>query len=372
VPVLKKLGFIVNPIAGIGGRVGLKGSNGTEIVRKAFALGAEPPAPQRAVELLLGLSPVKRKISLITYPREMGEEEATKASFDPKVIGKILSGQTTAEDTKRAAKQMRDLGVDLIVIVGGDGTIRDTYEVLGENVPILGVPAGVKMHSAVFSTDPKAAAELVMKFLWEELPLREAEVMDVDEEAYRAGMVSAKLYGYMLVPYEPSLMPGMKLASLEAEAEAEQQAAMAKHIVETMEPGVVYLLGPGTTTRAVAEELGEDKTLLGVDVIRDKKIVLRDANEKQILEEIEGKEAKIIVSPIGGQGFIFGRGNQQLSPEVIRHVGKDGVWVLATPQKLTTTRVLRIDTGDAKLDAEFRGYIKVLTGYRQTRMVKVV
>jgi predicted polyphosphate/ATP-dependent NAD kinase len=244
--------------------------------------------------------------------------------------------------------------------------------VVKNELPVLGVPAGVKMHSAVFTADPKTAAEDVMKFLWEELPLREAEVMDVDEEAYRAGRVSAKLYGYMLVPYEPSLMPGMKLASLEAEAEAEQQAAMAKHVVETMEPGVVYLLGPGTTTRAVAEELGEDKTLLGIDIIRDKKILMHDANEKQILEEIEGKEAKIIVSPIGGQGFIFGRGNQQLSPEVIRRVGKEGVWVLATPQKLTTTRVLRVDTGDAKLDAKFHGYIKVLTGYRQTRMVKIV
>jgi predicted polyphosphate/ATP-dependent NAD kinase len=369
---MKKLGLIINPIAGMGGRVGLKGTDGKEILKKALALGAKPISPERAIETLKELHPLREKISLITYPCEMGEDEARKAGFIPKVIGEITPGQTTAEDTKRAAAELRRFGVDLLLFVGGDGTARDIFDVVKNELPVLGVPAGVKMHSAVFTADPKTAAEDVMKFLWEELPLREAEVMDVDEEAYRAGRVSAKLYGYMLVPYEPSLMPGMKLASLEAEAEAEQQAAMAKHVVETMEPGVVYLLGPGTTTRAVAEELGEDKTLLGIDIIRDKKILMHDANEKQILEEIEGKEAKIIVSPIGGQGFIFGRGNQQLSPEVIRRVGKEGVWVLATPQKLTTTRVLRVDTGDAKLDAKFHGYIKVLTGYRQTRMVKIV
>ena len=369
---MKKLGLIVNPIAGMGGRVGLKGTDGKETLKKALGLGAKPIAPERAVEALKGLYPVKEKISLITYPHEMGEDEAKKAGLAPKVIGKIIPGRTTAEDTKRATAELQKLGVDLLLFVGGDGTARDVFDVVKNELPVIGVPAGVKMHSAVFTVDPKAAAEDVMKFLWEELPLREAEVMDVDEEAYRAGRVSAKLYGYMLVPYEPSLVQGMKLASLEAEAEAEQQAAMAKHVVEAMEPSIVYLLGPGTTTRAVAEALDEDKTLLGVDIICDKKIVLRDANEKQILGQIRGRGAEIIVSPIGGQGFIFGRGNQQLSPEVIRRVGKENVWVLVTPQKLTATPVLRVDTGDAKLDDEFRGYIKVLTGYRQTRMVKVV
>ncbi|PIU12629.1 MAG: ATP-NAD kinase [Hadesarchaea archaeon CG08_land_8_20_14_0_20_51_8] len=369
--MLKKLGLIVNPIAGVGGRVGLKGSDGMEIVKKAFAMGAELVAPRRAAELLAALIPIKQKFSLITYPREMGEDEAREVGFDPVVVGKIIPRQTTAEDTKRAAREMRDLGVDLILVVGGDGTIRDTYDVLGTDMPILGIPAGVKMHSAVFAADPRAAAESVMKFMWDELPLCEAEVMDIDEEAYRSGRLSAKLYGYMLVPYEPGLMQGMKLASLEAQAEVGQQEAIAKHVVEAMEPGVVYLLGPGTTTRAVAEALGEKKTLLGVDIIRDRKIVVRDANERQILEQLGG-EARIIVSPIGGQGFIFGRGNQQISPKVVKKVGNENILVIATPQKLSSTPTLKVDTGDAKLDEVFRGYIKVITGYHQSRMVKVI
>ena len=366
-----KLGLIVNPIAGMGGRVGLKGTNGEEIIKKALALGAEPVAPKRAVEMLRELRFLREKFELLTYPREMGEDEAREAGFEPKVIGSITPGHTTAEDTKRAAREMFESGVDLIVAVGGDGTIRDVQDAVGKSAPILGVPAGVKMHSAVFSTDPKAAAETVMKFLWGELPLREAEVMDVDEEAYRAGRVSAKLYGYVLVPYEPSLIQGMKLASLEAEIEAEQQVAVAKHVTEVMEPDVVYLLGPGTTTRAVAEALGEEKTLLGVDIVCNRRVLARDVNERQILEQIEGKRAKIVVSPIGGQGFIFGRGNQQLSPEVVRLVGKDNVVVIATPQKLASIPTLRVDTGDAELDRVFKGFIQVVTGYRQTHVVKI-
>lgn len=368
---MKKLGLVVNPIAGMGGRVGLKGTDGLGILKKAISLGAEPVAPGRAVEMLRKLVPVKDKFVLITYPQEMGENEAREATLDPKVIGKIAAGGTTSEDTRRAAGEMTREEVDLMVVVGGDGTMRDVLDVVGKDVPLLGVPAGVKLHSAAFSTGPEAAAETVLKFLWEELPLQEAEVMDVDEEAYRVGRLSAKLYGYVMVPYEPSLLQGSKVASLEAEAEADQQAAIAKHVVEHMEPDTIHLLCPGTTTRAVAEALGEEKTLLGVDVVRDRKIVATDVNERQILEIIEGKKAKVIVSPIGGQGFIFGRGNQQISPEVIRKVGKANVLVIATPRKLSAIRELKVDTGDPELDKDFKGHIRVVAGYGIVRMVPV-
>jgi predicted polyphosphate/ATP-dependent NAD kinase len=238
-------------------------------------------------------------------------------------------------------------------------------------VPVVGIPAGVKMHSAVFAVDPSAAAGIIMKFLWGELPLREAEVMDIDEEAYRQGRLSAKLYGYLLTPYEPNLVQGVKEASW-MDIERDQQAAIAKYIVEEMKPDVVYILGPGTTTKAVSEELGiQDSTLLGVDLVHNYKLLARDVNERQILRAIEGKSAVIIVSPIGGQGFIFGRGNQQISPEVIRRVGKNNIWVLATPQKLMLTPTFRVDTGDAELDRELRGYIRTITGYRESRMVRV-
>ncbi|MEW6222196.1 MAG: ATP-NAD kinase family protein [Candidatus Hadarchaeota archaeon] len=369
---MKKIGLIVNPIAGMGGRVGLKGTDGEAVLEKARELGARPVSPERAVRMIRKLATFKGSFSIVTYPNEMGKDEVKAAGLDAEVIGSITPGRTRAEDTKVAAREMARLEVDLILVVGGDGTLRDVHDSVGQDVPVLGVPAGVKVHSAAFSTSPEAAAETVTKFLWEELPLKEAEVMDVDEEAYRSGRLSAKLHGFVLTPYEPTLLQGTKLASLEVEEEAEQHGAIAKQVIESMEPEKVYLLGPGTSTRAVAEALGEEKTLLGVDAVKNGKIIHRDLNEKAILNLLEGVKAVIIVSPIGGQGFILGRGNQQLSPEVVRKAGKENIWVIATPHKLSQTLALRVDTGDLALDQELKGYVRVIAGYRESRMVRTL
>lgn len=363
-----RLGLIVNPIAGMGGRVGLKGTDGEEILAKALELGARPVAPARAVEFLRELARLGAGFRLLTYPGSMGEKEAGEAGLVPEVVGRI-SERTTAEDTRRAAAELVEDGVELLLFVGGDGTARDVQAAVEERVPVLGIPAGVKNYSAVFASTPRAAAELVIKFLRGEVPLRRAEVMDVDEEAYRSGRLYARLYGHLLIPYEPVLVPGAKQAS--GEEEQDQQEAIAKYVAELVEPGVTYILGPGSTLEAVARALGVKKTLRGVDVFRDGRMVLADANEAQLLREAEAGKCVILVSPLGGQGFILGRGSQQISPEVIRRVGKGNVWVLATPQKLSDTQ-LRVDTGDPELDEEFRGYLKVITGYREFRVCRVI
>jgi predicted polyphosphate/ATP-dependent NAD kinase len=368
---MKKLGLIINPIAGMGGTVGLKGTDGEKILLKAIKLGAELVAPARSIETLRALSPVKSAFELITYPYEMGEDEAKKCEFSPTVIGSIRSGKTTALDTKRAVKNMMEIGTDLILFVGGDGTARDIYEAVEDKVPVLGIPAGVKIFSAVFSVDPQAAARIAMRFMWDELPLREAEVMDVDEKAYRKGKLSSKLYGYMLIPYEPHLVQGVKVPSLLTEGERSNQLAIAKYMVEEMEPNVVYVIGPGTTTRKILEVIGGKKTLLGVDLVCNKKLIAKDVNEKQILERIKGRSAKIIVTPIGGQGFIFGRGNLQISPRVIKGVGKEQIIVVSTKHKLMDLKNLRVDTRDSNLDAVLRGYIRVITDYREEAVIRV-
>lgn len=368
---MAKLGLIVNPIAGLGGRVGLKGTDGEDVIKKALDLGAAPLSPARAIEALQVIKRSGLKFELITYPAEMGADEAREAGIGTRTIGDIVSGKTTAEDTKRATREMLAENVDLILVAGGDGTMADVIEVIDMRVPILGVPTGVKMHSAVFANTPKAAGEIAARFLRDGLPLREAEVMDIDEEAYRQNRLSAKLEGFAKVPYEPTMIQATKEGS--TGYELADQKAIARWIFELMEKGRTYILGPGTTTRAVAEELGiYDSTLLGVDIIRDYKMVAKDVNEEQILQAIEGKPATIIVSPIGRQGFVLGRGNQQISPKVVEKVGKENILVIATPQKLSSTPTLKVDTGDAKLDEVFRGYIKVITGYRQSRMVKVI
>jgi predicted polyphosphate/ATP-dependent NAD kinase len=370
----KKVGIIVNPIAGMGGRVGLKGSDGKETLRLARELGAKPSAPGRSVEALLNLAPLVNRIELISYPGEMGEIEARRAGFEPRVIGKIRSDLTTAEDTRRAGVQIADLGVDLLLFAGGDGTARDVYKAVGLNLPVVGIPAGVKIHSGVYATNPARAADLAGMYLRGQVKtLAELEVMDIDEEAFRRGMVSARLYGYLKVPLERRFTQGAKAASAKGEHETMVMESIAEQIVETMAADCLYLIGSGTTPRAIMDRLGLKNTLLGIDAVENGQLVATDLNETRILELIEGKQAKIIITPIGGQGYIFGRGNQQLSPDVIKQTGVENIMVAATPGKLASLqrRPLLVDTGDNQVDDMLCGYKRVVTGYREEMVYKI-
>jgi len=367
----KTVGLIVNPVAGMGGAVGLKGTDGRAVLRRAVALGAKPAAPMRAEFFLSELKFIEGKIRLVVGAGNMGEKEAISCRFGCTVFGK-RKRETTAKDTREIAWEIADTKADLLVFCGGDGTARDVLEAIKLNIPVLGVPTGVKMHSSVFAVDPKAAAKIAIGFLWGELPLREAEVMDVDEKAFREGRVSSRLYGYLLTPYEPYLIQGAKMASPITESELRNQAGIAVYIIETMKPGVLYIVGPGTTTRTIGDLLDAKKTLLGVDIFCDKKIVASDVSEKQILEKIQGKTAQIIVTPIGGQGFIFGRGNQQITPDVIRRVGLDNMVVVATEGKLRNLKGLRVDTGDPNLDDALRArQLRIVTDYKTEYTLRV-
>jgi len=368
---MKKLGFIVNPIAGMGGAVGLKGTDGEETLRKAIALGAKPIAPARAKIFLSHLKKIHREVHLLAAAGKMGEEEAKEIGFECVTIGEPKD-ETGPNDTKKAAKMMIEEKVDLLVFCGGDGTARDIMDVIGLKLPVLGVPTGVKMHSAVFALNPEIAAHITAKFLSSGIPLREAEVMDVDEEAFRQGRLSAKLYGYMLVPYETEYIQGVKMPSSRSRSELRNQAAIAVYIIEkVLQPDVIYILGPGTTTRTIADLLDQKKTLLGVDLLLNKKIIAKDVNEETILKYIKGRKAKIIVTPIGGQGFIFGRGNQQISPRVIREVGVQNIIVISTRSKIENLKDLRVDTGDPRLDEELKGEIEVIIDYDQKVIMPV-
>ena len=367
----KTVGLIINPIAGMGGAVGLKGTDGKAILNQAIALGAKPIATQRAETFLAALSPARKSLNLIVGAGDMGQKQAEKCGFTFKVIGEA-KGETTSEDTQTIAKAIVDVGVDLLVYFGGDGTTRDIMKSVGLNVPVLGVPTGVKMHSAVFAVSPQAAARVSVTYLWGNLPLREAEVMDVDEAEFRQGHLSARLYGYVLSPFEPHLIQGNKMASPMTENEVENQAAIALYVIEEMKPSFLYIVGPGTTTRTVGDLLDQKKTLLGVDLFQDKIIIAKDTNEKQILQAINGKPTRIIVTPIGGQGFIFGRGNQQISSKVIRQVGLDNIIVISTKSKLDRLESLRVDTGDTELDEQFRSNgFRVVVDYKTTREMKI-
>lgn len=392
----KRLGLIVNPVAGLGGRVGLKGSDGLRVQKQAIALGAIPRAMDRAAEALMQLRRVD-DLEIVTWSGRMGEDTVRACDLSPVVVGSAgpdliaaagnsadngvthdgnaegtMAYDSTADDTRAAAGSMRDLGVDLLLFAGGDGTARDICLSIGEDLPALGIPAGVKIHSAVYARNPLNAGELAALFLEGHVStLRAAEVMDIDEEAARDGRISAQLHGYLRIPSRTSLVQSLKAPS--GPGEEASMDAIAAAITESMEPDTLYLMGPGTTIRAILARLGLRKTLIGVDAVENGKLVAEDLNETQILSLIEGRQAKVVVTPIGGQGCIFGRGNQQLSPEVLARVGRNDIIVVATPAKTNSLGdgSLWVDTGDREVDATLAGHLRVVTGYKEEAVCRV-
>ena len=363
----KRIGLIVNPVAGMGGSVGLKGTDG-KTYQQALQLGARPVTPKRTREFLSHIKHADN-IQLYVAPGKMGEEYVRESGISFTVVGVI--GQTTSgEDTKRIAAEMLTKAVELLVVVGGDGTARDIYDAVGLNIPVVAVPGGVKVYSAVFTFSPRAAAEMLDAFV-ENADVTEEEVLDINEDAFREGRLDCSLYGYLSVPDVRNLLQGGKETSSGGSA-AESKKEIAVHIVEGMEPGWLYLLGPGTTLKAVADELGVTKTLLGVDAIFERQVVGTDLNEHGVLQLFERYERrKIIVTPIGGNGFIFGRGNKQFTPAVIRAVGTENILIISTRDKLMKLDCLRVDTGDYELDRQLSGYMDVIVGYKYSKVMPV-
>lgn len=368
----KKVGLIVNPIAGMGGKVGLKGTDGAEILKKAILIGAKPEAPRRALQALERLDGLRDELHVLTCPGEMGENELTPVGFEHTVIGSITPGATTAEDTERAAREIVASGAALLLFVGGDGTARNICNAIADKLPALGIPAGVKMHSAVFGTTPGNAGDLARLFLQgKSMGTREAEVMDIDEDAFRNQRLSARLYGYLRVPFERRLRQGIKQGGTAQEDTAVR--AIALDVISNMAPDSIYIIGPGTTTREIMGALNLPNTLLGVDVIMNKSVVANDVNERLLLEITEGKPARIVVTVIGGQGYLFGRGNQQISDRVIERVGKDNIIVVATKNKLFALNgePMLVDTGNERTNEMLSGYVNVTTGVREKLVYKV-
>ncbi len=365
---IKKIGLIVNPIAGMGGSVGLKGTDGGAHL-EAIKLGATPITPKRMAQLL---SHLKRKedIFLLVAPGKMGEDLVKEEQVNYKVIGEI-GDNTTAEDTKKLARMMVEENVDLLVFCGGDGTARDIFDAIGLEKPVIAIPSGVKMFSSIFMLNPRAAAEMLEAFL-DGTEILEKEVLDIDEDSFRKGVLKSRLHGYLNVPKIERLIQGGKESSKTGKTIEENKNDIATHIIENMKDDTLYLLGPGTTVKAISDNLDLAKALLGIDAICNRKLIGTDINENGILELLNQHEkVKIIVSPIGGQGFILGRGNKQFTPKVIKEIGKENIIVISTEDKINGLQCLRIDTGDTDLDQKMIGHAKVITGYKEFLIIDI-
>lgn len=386
---MKKIGLIINPVAGMGGSVGLKGTD--HVVEEALRRGAVPGSEKRAETALRELLPYKDELLICTGAGHMGGELAQRMGFRTEVLpagtdtgaakapadADILAASafcfaTAGSDTIALGKRLLNEQADLLLFAGGDGTARDIYQAVGTELVCVGIPAGVKIHSPVYAKNPGAAGKLAAMWMSGRIKrYEEKEVLDIDEDAYRSGHINTALYGYLKIPAERALTQNRKAPTpLSDEAAIE---SIAYEVTDHMEPDVVYLVGAGTTTRGVMKKLGLPNTLIGVDVVENGKVLENDAYGERILSHIRGKRAKLILTVTGGQGFLFGRGNQQLTPEVIRTVGKENLIILATSSKLAELRgnPLLVDTGDDALNEELCGYYRVITGYKEYTVCRV-
>jgi predicted polyphosphate/ATP-dependent NAD kinase len=374
-----RIGFVINPIAGMGGRVGLKGTDG--VAAEAVRRGAQPTANTRALEalckfkILLDSAINPPAIEWLTATGAMGRDALMSAGFIADEVMYAAPTEPSARDTKAAVERFLAAGIDLVLFCGGDGTARDICAITGDSTPVLGIPAGVKMYSGVFGVTPARTAEILMRFLAHEIGLARVEIVDLDEEKYRRDEWAVRLYMSAQTPFEPTYLQSAKalISGVDEEAIKDDIAEQLREDIEA-KPGTLFLLGPGSTVQAVGRALQIDKTLLGIDAVADGKIVGKDLDERQILDMLDRyPDRKLVLSPIGAQGFLLGRGNQPLSPAVIRRIGADNFLVISTPAKLTRTPLLRFDTGDAALDAAMisRKFFTVIIGYRRTRLVNV-
>jgi predicted polyphosphate/ATP-dependent NAD kinase len=367
----RRLALIVNPIAGMGGAVGLAGTDGERAVR-ARELGAMSGASERALSALRALQGIDVVIETCSGP--MGADIAGRAGLRYQVVVEIDRESTTGEDTRRAAATLRDRRVDLMLVAGGDGTARDVLEAVGRDVPVLGIPAGVKMHSAIFAATARTAGEVARAFLTSAAPdalLRDAEVMDRETEGVGASPPSPKLYGYLRVPKISFLVPHAKASSILADERALDGAV--HRLVQLTQDEHISVLGPGMTLEHVKKAAGCAGSPLAVAAVSNGRCVGRHLNETQILDAIVGKPARLIVGVVGGQGFLFGRGNQQLSSRVIRAIGRQNIVVVAAAEKLLALEsgALLVDTGDEALDDELAGFVSVIVSAQRTMIFPV-
>ena len=369
-----RLGLIVNPLAGMGGRVGLKGTDG--LAEKARGLGATPASGEKAVRAMRRLAIAPAPVAIIAAHGAMGQAAAGRAGYLAELTDVVPHEVTEAADTVAAAREMAQRGVDVILFSGGDGTARDVFEAVGESVPVLGIPAGVKMQSAVFATSPEASGDMVAALASmtdrAKAVYRSSEVMDVDEESLRRGAISPRLYGYAKVPYLPLRLQNAKARQGALDDTAVSEAA--RRLAAEMDGGALYTVGAGRTAKRVVQALGFDGTLLGTDLVEGGRLIACDANERAILDRAADRPLKIIIGVVGGQGYVFGRGNQEISPQVIRRAGKSNITIIASQQKLVTLpdKRLLVDTGDVDLDRELAGFWRVLVGPTDEMVMKMV
>ena len=359
----RDIGVIVNPCAGPGGPAGVNGTDSPEQQATARELGIESRALARSRRALQALLPMARFLRISAGPGAMGQHAVAENFPDAQLCTGVQAAELSAVATRHCVQQMLGRGIELLLFAGGDGTARDILAVARDRLPIIGIPCGANMQSGVFAATPEAAGKLALAHLRAECrAVREQEVLGRGGLAPGATRIEPMAYGRLRVPYDRDLVPGPKIA---VAVDAAQLDRVVAATLPLMDPDTCILFGPGSTKMAVLARMGLAGTLVGVDVILRGKLIATDASEPQLVRMLQHHgRARIIITPVGGQGFLFGRGNQPLSERVIRAVGVENISVISTPAKLQGLggRPLRIDLDDADLARHFPLNVRVITG----------
>ncbi|RLA03100.1 MAG: ATP-NAD kinase [Gammaproteobacteria bacterium] len=366
-----KVGLIINPVAGLGGRVGLKGSDGLEIQQQALSLGAKPEAQSRTRQTLDVLAASANSIRFYTVSGLMGGDLLDSMGFEHQICYTPTDpSHTTADDTSNAASIMEKQAVDILLFAGGDGTARNILSTVAPTQLCLGIPAGVKIYSGVFTVTPENAGELIDQLIDGKLvEMKSSQVLDINEDSYRQGKINTRVYGEMLVPSSGEFVQAVKVSGKESEPLVHQE--IAAWVCENMEPDTLYLIGSGSSCKVIKDELGIDGTLLGVDVVLAGECLLKDGSEQQLLaimDQYKRNPVKLVITMIGGQGILLGRGNHQICHKVIRRLGLENLLVVSSKTKITELegKPLGVDTGDKELNNSLSGFISIITGYDDT------
>ena len=380
---LLRIGLVVNPLAGIGGAVGLQGSDGEVVQRAARERDGKPRGEERLSIFLQALRTRLGgdfgRLAWCTWGGVMGAQILSSNGVIAQVAGEPAA-QTSAQDTQLAVKTLGARYVDLLIFVGGDGTARDVLTAADEQTCVLGLPAGVKMHSGVFAISPSAAADVVAGLaqgsLVGRIPREVRDYVPAAKDATNAKhqAVATKRYGELWVPEAAGYLQQMKVGGKEDEGLVVQEIVSFFLDHPEIYSGKALVMGPGSTCLAIKQALGLNGALLGCDVLLPTGEAMENATSADLLNLASQHTLHVLVSFTRHQGFLLGRGNQQLSAEVLHALSwKQDATVLGSRTKLATLdqRPMLVDTGDARLDQQLSGLVSVLTGYDDFLLYRV-
>ena len=369
-----KVGLIINPWAGIGGQVALKGSDGENIVKAALLLGAEQTADKKTLQCLSYLETQSETLDIewICAKGDMGSHCLDQTNMPYTLVNHPTSAKSSAKDTQIIAQLLLDKNVDLILFAGGDGTARDLFCVIGQSIPVLGIPAGVKIHSGVYALTPQDAARCLISICHNPIiEISQQEVRDINEDAFRQGQVQSKFFGEMITPSAPEFIQAVKMGGVESDVLLNEE--IADYLIEGFEYNHLYFIGSGKTLDCLMGKLNLENTLLGVDCIFNKQLIKQDLTASEILDLMQTHPFSILISVIGGQGHIFGRGNHQFNQQVFQQLQTEQIVLVANIRYLIelNNKPLIIDSLDNTLTSRLNNRIKILTGYDQWVMYHV-